>query len=182
MTLGLLLLAAGRSERFGTEDKLLTTVSGQPMVLAALGALSRPRVERRLAAVSSPEVAAVCEAAGCQTLMLPRGLGQGDSLSAGVRLLTGSVSRLLIGLGDMPWLPAEAVDALIDMRADQPACAAAHGIPMPPTVFPAGWLPVLAEAKGDVGARAVLRDLPAESIVEMPAGWLKDVDRPVDLG
>lgn len=181
MSLGLLLLAAGRSERFGPTDKLLAPWRGQPLVLASLKALSRPRVGRRLAVVSSPEVAAVCEAAGCPTLMLPVGLGQGDSLAAGVRVLADGVTRLLVGLGDMPNLPGDAVDALLDLDPALPACAATGGVPMPPAVFPADWLPRLTQATGDTGARALLRDLPDGQRLVMPADWLADVDRVEDL-
>lgn len=184
MTTGLLLLAAGRSERYGPQDKLLAPIVGRPMVIAALEALSRPRIAQRLAVVSSREVADVCQAAGCPTLMLPPGLGQGDSLAAGARALQDRVSRLLIGLGDMPWLNGTAVDDLLDLsdaHRNQPVCAALGDTPMPPAVFPGDWLGRLAEAKGDVGARGLLRGVPPHSRVRMPPALLGDVDRVENL-
>lgn len=184
MTTGLLLLAAGRSERFGPQDKLLVPIAGRPMVIAALEALSRPRIGPRLAVVSSAKVAEVCARAGCPTLLIPQGLGQGDSLAAGVRALSDRVDCLLIGLGDMPWLPAAAVDSLLDLfdtDPNRPVCAAQGDTPMPPAVFPSDWLGRLAEVKGDTGGRAILQTLPPRSRLNMPTAWLEDVDRAGDL-
>lgn len=181
MTVGLLVLAAGRSERFGADDKLLADCGGRPLLAVTLANLGRVPVARRLAVVSSDAVAVLCRRAGFGVQWVPRGVGQGDSLAAGVRALQGQVARLVVALGDMPRLPPEAVTRLLDLPADQPACAAMGAIPMPPVVFPADWLPRLAGLSGDRGAGALLRDLPAETRLPMPAAWLADVDRPDDL-
>ena len=64
MSLGVLLLAAGQSRRFGPQDKLLAPLAGRPVVAHALDALALPEADFRLAVVSTDQVATITRQAG----------------------------------------------------------------------------------------------------------------------
>ena len=84
MSLGVLLLAAGQSRRFGPRDKLLALLAGRPVVAHALDALALPEADFRLAVVSADPVAAIARKAGFDALPVAPGLPQADSLKAGL--------------------------------------------------------------------------------------------------
>lgn len=182
MTVAALLLAAGQSLRFGADDKLMARLQGRPLVAHAAQALIRPGIGIRLAVVTAPPIEAVLCQMGFRTLMLPAGLPQSGSLAAGMGALAGlGATRAVIALGDMPFLCPEDIDRLLDMPAASPACADDRGVPMPPAVFPQSWFARLTTLRGDRGAGALLRDLPAVGRVLIPADRLRDVDIPGDL-
>lgn len=182
MSLGVLLLAAGQSRRFGTRDKLLAPLAGRPLVAHALEALALPEAAQRLAIVSTEPVAAIARQAGFGTLAVTPGLPQADSLTAGVGWLRQrGITRLLVALGDMPWLKIADMRALVDLGKDQAACAANGATPMPPALFPAEMFDALAALSGDRGAGRLLQSIPASHRLSLPAERLRDIDTPADL-
>ena len=97
MSLGVLLLAAGQSRRFGPRDKLLALLAGRPVVAHALDALALPEADFRLAVVSADPVAAIARKAGFDALPVAPGLPQADSLKAGLGWLRQrGITRLLV--------------------------------------------------------------------------------------
>lgn len=182
MSLGVLLLAAGQSRRFGPADKLLAPLAGRPLLAHALDALALPEAALRLAVVSAAPVAALAQRAGFQTLMIAPGLPQSASLVAGLGWLRPrGVTRLLVALGDMPWLHPEDMRALIGLAQDRAACAACGDVAMPPALFPATMFDRLATLTGDRGAGGLLQEIPAARRLSLPAERLRDIDRPGDL-
>lgn len=186
MSLGVLLLAAGQSRRFGAQDKLLAPLAGRPVITHALEALALPEAAHRLAVVSAGPVAALARQAGFRTLALTPGLPQSASLVAGLGWLRPrGITRLLVALGDMPWLRPEDMRAILNLAAEpegeRAACAALGDIPMPPALFPAAMFDALAALSGDRGAGGLLRMIPAARRLRLPGDRLRDIDRPGDL-
>lgn len=182
MSLGVLLLAAGQSRRFGAQDKLLAPLAGRPLVAHALAAARLPGARMRLAVVAAPEVADIARQAGFATLSLPPGGAQADSLTAGLaHLRKAGITRLLVVLGDMPWVQAGDLRALLALAGDQAACVTCDGVPGPPAVFPQGMFDALARLSGDRGAGALLRQIPDARRLALPPARLRDVDTPGDL-
>lgn len=182
MSLGALLLAAGQSRRFGAQDKLLADLSGAPLVSHAARLLDRPQIAHRIAVVSSDAVAALLGGMGFAVAMQAPGQPQSASLAAGIAALRSrGADRALILLGDMPFLQAGDIAALLALPADRPASAWAQDAPCPPAVFPESWFDRLSGLTGDRGAGALLRDLPPEGRLALPAQHLRDIDRPQDL-
>ena len=182
MSLGVLLLAAGQSRRFGPSDKLLAPLAGRPLIAHALDALTLPGAAFRLAVVSADPVAAMARQAGFETLAVAPGLPQADSLTAGLSWLRQrGITRLLVTLGDMPWLELADMRAILRLAEDQAACAACDDIPMPPALFPAAMFDALAALSGDRGAGRLLRAIPASHRLSLPAERLRDIDMPTDL-
>ena len=182
MSLGVLLLAAGQSRRFGPEDKLLTPLAGRPLIAHTLDALALHEAEFRLAVVSTYPVAQIARHAGFETLAVAPHLPQADSLTAGLGWLRQrGITRLLIALGDMPWLQIADIRAILKLAGDSAGCAACGNTPMPPALFPAAMFDALAGLSGDRGAGALLRNIPASHRLSLPPERLRDIDTPADL-
>lgn len=181
MTTAVLLLAAGQSRRFGTQDKLLADLHGIPLVVYSARALRQLGVDLRLAVVTSDAVSRLLNREGIPTLMLPQG-PQSASITAGVASLRKQgATRILIALGDMPLLRSKDFRKLLDLPADLPACAWSKDAPIPPAVFPSDWFDRLESLTGDKGAGSLLRSLPLASRVTLPSERLIDIDHVEDL-
>ncbi|WP_411956706.1 nucleotidyltransferase family protein [Paracoccus homiensis] len=172
-----ILLAAGSSRRFGPSDKLLHPFRGRPLIAHAAQAMRQARLDHRVAVISNPALSVHLQ--GFQVVrIVPAAMA--DSLRAGLAAVTGT-DRLLIALGDMPFVTAAHLDRVARTATpDRPAASVDDGPPMPPACFPAAWLPRLAELSGDQGAGRLLRDLSPDALVA-GHGLLGDIDRPGDL-
>ncbi|SIS71694.1 nucleotidyltransferase family protein [Paracoccus saliphilus] len=172
-----LLLAAGTSRRFGVADKLLAPLDGRPLVAHAAQAMQMTALDRHIAVIANPELRPYLD--GFEIVEIQPG-AQSDSLRAGLQA-AGETDRLLIALADMPRVTSELLDMVVAAATDdRPAACHDLGPPMPPACFPRGWLIRLAELTGDQGAGRLIRDLPAEALVNA-RGLLTDIDTVSDL-
>lgn len=182
MSLGVLVLAAGQSRRFGPQDKLLAPLKGRPLVAHALTAAALPEADFRLAVVSSDAVAAIARQVGFDTLALGPGMAQADSLTGGLAWLRArGITRLVVMLGDMPWIVAADIRALLALAGDGAGCVTDGDTPSPPAVFPEAMFDALAALSGDRGAGALLRTIPQARRLSLPRERLRDIDTLADL-
>lgn len=182
MSLGILVLAAGASRRFGTDDKLLAQIDGQPMLWHVLQAVTMIEADFRLVVARSEPVARLARSAKLPVEMTAPGLSQSDSLKAGLsRLRDTGVSRLMITLGDMPWITGDDLRDLVTLAGDLAACATDGVTPMPPALFPESMFHDLGTLEGDRGAGRLLRDIPPDRRLLLPAQHLRDIDLRSDL-
>ncbi|CCQ37745.1 molybdenum cofactor nucleotidyltransferase domain protein [Natronomonas moolapensis 8.8.11] len=185
---GAVLLAAGRSERFGPENKLLAAIDGRPVVRRAARTLLAASLDDRIAVVGH-DAAAVGKA-------LPEGFtiryndryreGQHTSVRAGTAVARkAGWDGALFALGDMPAVDPTTVDALLKSFAEGtgsvvvPTESGSRGNPV---LFGASHFDALAEVTGDRGGRALIAACPG--VVRVPVddtGIHRDVDRPEDL-
>lgn len=178
-----ILLAAGRSERFGS-DKLLAPLAGKPVALHAARRLAEVGTRWRIAICreESPLVDALA-AFGFEVLVNrdpSRGLSSSLALAIERAEATGAEAAL-VALGDMPFLSAAHLSALlVAFDADRaPVVASAHdGAAMPPALFARSYFVRLREGEGDRGGRALLA---GAMLVEADAAELADIDRPEDI-
>ncbi len=181
-----LVLAAGSSTRMGRPKQLLP-FDGRPLlevvvsaacasrldqvvvVLGANGELIRSRVEMgRARVVENPEHAT----------------GMASSLRAGLTALGPEVDRAVVILGDQPLVTAELLDRLLDHQQASGRPAAAldfNGLLHPPVVLARELWPELAQLRGDVGCRALIRARP-DLVARLPATGSHplDIDTPED--
>lgn len=185
-----LVLAAGAARRFGG-GKLLADYRGRPLIEGALAAAFAAGA-RSVILVTGSDAGAVGAAAHAfdrrvRLVHAPdHREGVGASLRAGVAALPGDAQGVFVFLGDMPRVPAAVASALAT-ALDAGALAAAPtfaGRRGHPVLFARALFPRLLRAKGDEGARAVLRALGAGLVlVQAPDdGVLFDVDLPDHLG
>lgn len=177
-----LLLAAGRSCRFGAADKLLAPLDGAPLVTHAAGSMRRCGLDRLIAVVRSAEVAAllagfdpvfVAEDETAQSTSLRAGVLHADALGA---------AGVLVALGDMPRVPAAHMERVMHAGRTHGIAATARGEgTIPPAWFARDHFGALTEITGDQGARAVLRAVPPAGRISCSGALLVDIDRPEDL-
>jgi molybdenum cofactor cytidylyltransferase len=178
MTIAAVLLAAGRSTRFGAADKLQASLGGIPLALHAARTLAK-----------LPFAARFVVTAGA-TLDWPDFLpivndrpeaGMARSLALGVAAARAAgAEAVLVALADMPFVPVAHFARLTALHRGPPSLAASSDgeTRLPPALFGADWFAVLEALSGDKGARALLDR--AEPVVA-PADWLVDIDSVADL-
>jgi molybdenum cofactor cytidylyltransferase len=181
-----ILLAAGRSTRFGADKLLHTLADGTSIALAS--AKPMKAVLRRVVAVVDPRNAALCrllESAGVEIVAAPTAdEGMGKSLAAGVAATSGSAGWI-VALADMPFIASATVARLLSALQAGAAVAAPtyQGRRGHPVGFDRRFRDELLAMRGDEGARHIVaahRDGLRLIEVDDP-GVLRDIDTPEDL-
>lgn len=176
----LVLLAAGRSLRFGDEDKLMAPYLGRPLGMHAVVALEAVPFRERVAVVSDTEL----DLAGSGYRMIRNddpAAGMGRSLRLGVEAACdGGAEAVLIALADMPKVTATHIYRLLDRAEGTGAIVASSDgtIPRPPVLFGCGHYDTLLRTEGDKGARELVKH--GHHVVTSPAE-LADIDTPEEL-
>ncbi|WP_417264568.1 nucleotidyltransferase family protein [Celeribacter sp.] len=178
-----LVLAAGQSRRFGTENKLLVLFRSAPLCAHVAEAMRAAPLDLRIAVVSDPAVAEVFRQVGFDDIVMLRGDSvQSDSLRVGTEVAErAGAERLLIALADMPGVPSAHLETLLHSGHSDPAASFDGEKTLPPAVFPARYFAQLRALTGDRGAGALIRDLPAPQRFVLPPDALVDIDTPEDL-
>ena len=126
------------------------------------------------------EVAALVQTAGCQVVEARDGaMGQSRSLAAGVQAMRGDADQLIVGLGDMPFVRADTVRALVVALATTPTRIVRptyKGRPGNPIGFPACFFDDLAGIEGDTGARELVAASGPRLLEVDDPGILRDID------
>lgn len=186
MTVVALVLAAGRSARFGGDKRRAVLAQGSSVlgqsVEHALAVFGEVRVVLRPGEVAHD----LGLPAACQVVHSPDAiLGMGHSLAAGVASLGDSPAEAVaILLGDMPWIAPSTLRQLADAAsADSILLPRYQGQPGHPVLFGRAFWPQLMHLTGDEGARVVVRAHRAHCVwVDVEdAGVLRDVDTPQGL-
>ncbi|MFT4253872.1 MAG: nucleotidyltransferase family protein [Caulobacter sp.] len=190
MRLEAIVLAAGAASRFGG-GKLVAAYRGRPLLDHALDAalaapargvtvVLRPSDDDALALVerrSQPRLRALVAPAA--------GEGLGASLRTAILALPDDAEAALVLLGDMPRVPHDLADRLVQgLEAGAGIAAPLHaGRRGHPVLFARRWFADLAALAGDRGAQGVLtRAGDALALVETDdPGVLFDVDLKRDL-
>ena len=187
-----IVLAAGQSSRMGPDNKLLAEFAGKPMVRHVTKVMLDAGLDDMTVVIGhqADEVAAAL--AGLPVHLLFNAdfaAGQGHSVAAGVGVLDGTVTDVLIALGDMPLISAEMVQNLVashlacedhQRRITLPSYDGKRGNPV---IWGSAFFPELKHLCGDAGGRQVLQDhLAAHNPVEISSSAMfRDIDTPADL-
>jgi molybdenum cofactor cytidylyltransferase len=181
-----ILLAAGRSTRFGSDKLLLPLPDGTPMAVACARSLCSA-LSHCIAVVEDPhsEVARRLALAGMEIVVNPRARdGMGSSIAAGVSA-NPSAAGWIIALADMPRVPTGISRRIADLLAKgadiaAPVCNGRRGHPVG---FSAHHAAALQALDGEQGARDLLEAAGERvSLVETnDDGVLFDIDTPEAL-
>lgn len=176
----LVLLAAGRSVRFGEANKLEAEFLGKPVGFHVTTALE-----------SIPFADRIVVTDGCQLDFGSRGYrvihngsidkGMSHSLHLGVReAMTASPQAILVALADMPRVTAAHIYRLFDAfdGPDSVVVSSNGEHPTPPGVFGSGRFDELLKLEGDEGGRKLVAG--GRHVVTAPAELI-DIDTPEDL-
>lgn len=181
-----ILLAAGKSRRFGADKLLYPLPDGTPMGVASARIL-RAGVDHAVVVVSDRQspLAQLLAREGMSIAVCENASeGMGASLACGVRAAS-QAAGWVVALADMPYIRSDTVARVADaLRAGAPLAAPAYkGRRGHPVGFARRFYAALAALTGDVGARPILTQHRAD-LVSVPvddAGVLHDVDTVRDL-
>ena len=182
-------LAAGRSERFGAGRHKLAQPLGASSVLAQT--LARAIASHLRTVVVTTEAfvdVARSSVAARDVVVLPdiasdgsASLGMGTSIAAGVRASADSAGWLVLP-GDMPLVQSATLLAVARALDHHAVAYAQHGGRRGhPVGFAAELYPELTELSGDEGARRIISRYPAFAVDLDDPGILVDIDTEDDL-
>lgn len=181
-----ILLAAGRSSRFGTDKLLHPLPDGMPLAVRSgcnlLAALPRTLAVTRSGQQRLPEL---LRSHGLQTVECATAdKGIGTSLACGVTAAA-DAAGWVIGLADMPYVQPETIGRIAAALVDGATIAAPvfGGRRGNPVGFAQCYLHKLCRLSGDRGGRAILAAEPnAVVLIDCEdSGVLRDIDTPSDL-
>ena len=185
-----LVLAAGRSTRMGGPNKLLSDLDGKPMVRHAVEAALASRVAEVVVVTGHQEAEVRAALAGLTVRFVQNPAyaeGLSTSLATGLAALGEEADAAIVLLGDMPYVDAALIDALI--AAYDPVSDAHIVVPVfegrrgNPVLWGRRLFAELARVSGDQGGRLVLaahQDLVCEVAVTTQ-DTLVDLDTPEAL-
>jgi molybdenum cofactor cytidylyltransferase len=182
-------LAAGRSERFGAGRHKLAQPLGASSVLAQTLACAIASHLRTVVVTTAAFVdVARSSVAARDVVVLPdvgsdgtASLGMGTSIAAGVRASADSAGWLVLP-GDMPMVQPATLLAVARALDQHPVAYAQHGGRRGhPVGFAAELYPELTELSGEEGARRIIARYPAFAVDVDDPGILVDIDTEEDL-
>lgn len=182
-----IILAAGSSQRMGAQNKLLATVAGRPMVAHVAAAALGAGVAQVLVVTGHEAEAVQAALAGAPVGFVYNpeyATGMASSLRTGLAALGDDIDAAVILLGDMPFVDAAQVRALIAaFNADTghdivaPVCGGRRGNPV---LWARRYFDEMQLLAGDTGARGLLQKY-AGRIVEVSVAGdavFTDIDTP----
>lgn len=188
MTSAAVILAAGASTRMGSPKQLLD-VGGRPLLEFIVAAACASRVDD-VVVVLGADAQRIRAAVrmGRARLVVNEQFSEGmsTSLRAGIAALGDDVASAVIIFGDQPDVDAALINRLLDARESSGLPAAAldlDGLLHPPVVLARRLWPRIAELRGDVGLRHLLRQDPDRVVriaVSRQSGVPVDIDTPED--
>lgn len=192
-----LVLAAGSSKRFGSDNKLLTRSAGKPLLGSVLNSLEQSMLQDILL-VTGHDADAVCRLCDEHQRHSEKTItrlhnarhdsGMASSLICGISECSDrGVDAVLVCLADMPLIDAELIDVLVSAWRNQPGKSlyipVFSGQRGNPVIIDASLFDSVLRLEGDVGARVLARQFP-DSVQEVRCdshAVLLDVDTPEDL-
>jgi molybdenum cofactor cytidylyltransferase len=188
--IGAVLLAAGASQRFGADNKLLATIGGKPLIRWVAEEIVH----------SHAEVAVVT---GCDHLRIEKALeglpvcfvhnlswtrGMGSSIAVGVMALGSQALGAFIVPGDMPFLTSALLKDLMTTFNESRGTSIVYpttlaGEQRNPVLWPRQFFPLLASLGGSGGARHLLATFVdfQKPVPVLDEGTFADIDFPRDL-
>lgn len=185
MAVGILMLAAGRSRRFGSDKRRAMLANGQTLLGAALANARTSGLPLQVClGHSDAELADLLRGQGYEVqLCRHSGLGMGATLADGATQL-GDWEGVLVALSDMAWIAPDTFRLIADCINSDSICAPYYkGQRGHPVGFGCDFYTELTELEGDRGARALLETFkPRVQRIEVSdSGILRDADTPADL-
>ena len=167
MKLGLIMLAAGNSRRFGS-NKLLYTVDGMPMYRHILLELEKVKDALRFQGIPCDitvvtQYDEIAEDAGKRGVSVLYNLHPDEGISSSLRIgLSGirDADACLFTVSDQPWLRCETILELIEKFQREKkgiACVQHNGKTGNPCIFSGKYFDELMKLEGDVGGKKVIR-------------------------
>ena len=158
-----IVLAAGRSTRYGARNKLLEELDGVPLVVRSVRAALASRASPVIVVTGHEAEAVRAALAGLDVRIIHNpdyAGGLSTSLKAGLSAVPADADGAIVTLGDMPRIEARHIDRLIAAFSPKEG----RGIVVPvhlgkrgnPVLFAQAYFKELMEIEGDTGARHII--------------------------
>jgi molybdenum cofactor cytidylyltransferase len=163
MNIGAVLLAAGASQRFGADNKLLANIGGKPLIRRVAEEIVRSGAEVVIVTgCDHPLIEKALEALPLRfahNLNWPRGMG--SSIAVGVMALGSQALGAFIVPGDMPFLTSVLLKDLLASFNESRGASIVYpttrvGEQRNPVLWPRRFFPLLASLSGSGGAKHLL--------------------------
>jgi len=186
-----IVLAAGESSRMGAIKQLLS-VGEETLIERVLGQILASRLDKVILVLGHR--AMEIETVIAHRLVNPRlciienlryRQGISSSIAAGIREVEGAYDHAMIFLADMPFIPSNLINRLLERHLISGMSIAAiqvDGRPAHPVIFSRELYPDLKGLEGDVGARSLFRKY-SDAVCFIPAEGeydALDIDTPED--
>ena len=170
------LLAAGRSERMGRNNKLLLNVDGIPLVRKSAINILNSNVTSMTVVTGFDENKIVNALSGLNVNFVKNinfREGLSSSLKAGLANITPTPSAVIICLADMPKIQPEYINQLIEnfnpLKGWEICIPTNNGKRGNPVLIGSRFFPYIFETSGDFGAKQVMKQH-SDKIVEVEIG------------
>ena len=180
-----MLLAGGRSRRFGADKRLSEFLPGRTLLELTLKNISLSQLELMVCLRADDQVLEeklTSAGINCQRCS-NSDQGMGATIAEGVAGVP-AWSGVLIALADMPWIRPATFDSVAQQTNPGSICIPTFKNQRGhPVGFGRVFFEDLAELDGDVGARSIINKY-AQKVQELPTddhGILRDIDRPDDI-
>jgi molybdenum cofactor cytidylyltransferase len=184
----IIMLASGRSRRFGWRDKLIQTLGGKPLLEHAATTLSGMEALAKIAVCPSdhPRIGGMLHDRFVIAVNKHSKEGMGRSIATGMDVaLQFKPDAVVVCMADMPFIEPETVRDVVATLGQNGANIAHAGIhpgTRPPSAFDSECFEALRCLQGDEGARKVITMERFRVVgVSAPAPTLVDVDTPDEL-
>jgi molybdenum cofactor cytidylyltransferase len=180
---GAVLLAAGRSSRFGDDHKLLAEWRGLPLVAQAVDAIAAAGLPPPIIVLGHQAEAVQAALAGRTATFVAApdwADGMGRSLAAGIAAVPGDWEAALVCLADMPAVEPALIAALARAPGEVvvPIWDGRRGHPVR---WPRAAFARLLALEGDMGGKTIMADFSVTEIEAPSAACLLDIDTPAAL-
>ena len=170
------LLAAGRSERMGPNNKLLLNVDGIPLVRKSAINILNSNVTSMTVVTGFDENKIVNALSGLNVNFVKNinfREGLSSSLKAGLANITPTPSAVIICLADMPKIQPEHINQLIEnfdpLKGWEICIPTNNGKRGNPVLIGSRFFPYIFETNGDFGAKQIMKQH-SDKIVEVEIG------------
>jgi CTP:molybdopterin cytidylyltransferase MocA len=191
MSIGAVLLAAGRGERLGGRPKALLELGGVPLVLRQLIALSGAGVDELVIVLGhhAASITPVIESFPVTLVVNPRpDDGQVSSQRLGLAALNPAVDAVLVALADQPLIDVEDITAVIGAFKKRPEGTSVvvprvAGDPGNPVIFSAAVREQILAGEANIGCRQ-WRNAHPEAVSHFDTDnrrFTVDIDTPEDI-
>ena len=185
MNVGILILAAGRSTRFGTDKRLATLPEGRCVLDTMLGKVRASGLEFTVClGVNDNHIADQLRQENVHCIQCGRAdEGMGGTLAEASGHIPGW-DGVIVALGDMPWIASDTYMKVAARLSPEIICVPSReGLRGHPVGFGSDFYSQLQSLGGDTGAKQLLKRF-AKQVVELrinDAAIHRDIDTPADL-
>ncbi len=182
--IGIVLLAAGKSKRYGS-NKLLAEVDGKQMFMHITDLAAGYPACGKVIVTRFPEIEDYAEKKGIHVV---KNEHPEEGISYSLRLGLSAILKnapdikgVLFAVCDQPYLEERSMEKMLELayqNQDKIICAASEGENGNPVYWGKIYFPELMETSGDVGGKQIMRKYESDVIrCQIPKNELKDVDK-----